>query len=113
MLKEMEGKQGKYAGWSVIPMSGGSTKLSNKPQKSVSFNNDDRDLHIKWGMCLKEAVNLSIAIGANEEKPNYLQSINYLTFKLMEIAVDGFEEWEKEQHEKEQNSNPNDDDLPF
>ena len=113
MLKEMEGKQGKYTGWTVMPMSSGSTESSNKPQKAVLSTNDNRDLQIKWGMCLKEAVNLSIAMCANDEEPNYLQTINYFTFKLMEIAVDGFKEWEKEQHEKEQNSNPNDDDLPF
>ncbi len=113
-MKEMQGKKGKYTGLDVKSLDGdtyeSNTKVNNHNRV---IKNDNRDLQIKWGMCLKEAVNLSIAMCANDEEPNYLQTINHFTFKLMEIAVDGFEEWEKEQHEKEQNSNPNDDDLPF
>ena len=113
-MKEMQGKKKKYTGLDVKSLDGetyeSNTKVNN--QNRV-IKNDNRDLQIKWGMCLKEAVNLSIAMCANDKEPNYLQTINHFTFKLMEIAVDGFEEWEKEQHEKEQNSNPNDDDLPF
>ena len=69
---------------------------------------DDRDMQIKWGMCLKEATNLSIAICADEEEPNYLQTIDYFTFKLMDIAVDGFKRWENEHHQKDQNSDIDD-----
>lgn len=127
MMKEMQGAKGEYTGLDVKPLNDAASEVSvevdskvatdtpkavNIPNK-VPYSNDDRDMQIKWGMCLKEATNLSIAMCANEKEPNYLQSINYLTFKLMDIAVDGFKEWEKEYNEKDQNSAPNDDDLPF
>ncbi len=108
MLKEMEGKNGKYAGWTVTPMNGASEPSNNNVQNGSGSVNipivDDRDMQIKWGMCLKEATKLSIAICADEEEPNYLQTIDYFTFKLMDIDVDGFKRWENEHHQKDQNS---------
>tara|TARA_R110002012_G_scaffold167403_1_gene330877 strand:- start:48 stop:698 length:651 start_codon:yes stop_codon:yes gene_type:complete len=71
--------------------------------EKVVYNND-RDMQIKWGMCLKEATNLSIATCADEKEPNYLQTIEHFTFKLMDIAVDGFKQWENEYRQKDQNS---------
>ena len=123
MMKDIEGKMGKFTGYDVKPLNGVASsdsaevatdtpKAVNVPKK-VLYSNDDRDMQIKWSMCLKEATNLSIAIGADEKEPNYLQSINYLTFKLMDIAADGFKQWEKEYNQKDQNSAPNDDGLPF
>tara|TARA_R100000231_G_scaffold128569_1_gene99694 strand:- start:3468 stop:4100 length:633 start_codon:yes stop_codon:yes gene_type:complete len=113
MLKEMEGKNGKYAGWNVMPMSSGSTESSNKPQKAVS----NGSLGITWGMCVKEATSIVIAKGTPNE--NIFEHIEYFTKGLMDIAVNGLVRWEQEQHEKDQNSSPNEveekpeDELPF
>ena len=105
MLKEMEGKQGKYAGWSVIPMSGGSTKSSNKPQKAVS----NASLGITWGMCINNATHIAINQGI---KNNLGEQIEHIASELMEVAVNGLVRWEQGEHEKDQNNKPNDD-LPF
>ena len=105
MLKEMEGEQGKYAGWSVIPMSGGSTKSSNKPQKAVS----NASLGITWGMCINNATHIAINQGI---KNNLGEQIEHIASELMEVAVNGLVRWEQGEHEKDQNNKPNDD-LPF
>lgn len=112
MLKEMEGKQGKYAGWTVMPMSSGSTESSNKPQKAVS----NGSLGITWGMCINNATQIAIKQGI---KDNLGEQIEQIAKELMEVAVNGLVRWEQEQHEKDQNSSPNEveekpkDDLPF
>ena len=105
MLKEMEGKQGKYAGWTVMPMSSGSTESSNKPQKAVS----NGSLGITWGMCINNATQIAIKQGI---KDNLGDQIEQIAKQLMEVAVNGLVRWEQEQHEKDQNDKPNDD-LPF
>ena len=107
MLKEMEGKQGKYAGWTVIPMSGGSTESSNKPQKAVS----NASLGITWGMSINNATQLMIAKGL-DEKTDIIDELEYTASKIMDVAVNGLARWEEVQHKKDQNSAPNDD-LPF
>lgn len=112
MLKEMEGKQGKYAGWTVMPMSSGSTELSNKPQKAVS----NASLGITWGMCINNATQIAINQGI---KDNLGEQIEQIARELMEVAVNGLIRWEQGEHEKDQNSSPNEveekpkDDLPF
>jgi hypothetical protein len=112
MLKEMEGKQGKYAGWTVMPMSSGSTELSNKPQKAVS----NASLGITWGMCINNATQIAINQGI---KDNLGEQIEQIARELMEVAVNGLVRWEQGEHEKDQNSSPNEveekpkDDLPF
>ena len=106
MLKEMEGKQGKYAGWTVMPMSSGSTESSNKPQKAVS----NASLGITWGMCINNATQIAINQGI---KDNLGEQIEQIAKQLMEVAVNGLVRWEELQHKKDQNSAPNDDDLPF
>lgn len=112
MLKEMEGKQGKYTGWTVMPMSSGSTESSNKPQKAVS----NASLGITWGMCINNATQIAINQGI---KDNLAEQIEQIARQLMEVAVNGLARWEQEQHEKDQNSSPNEveekpkDDLPF
>ena len=75
--------------------------------------NDDRDMQIKWSMCLKEATRMSTDHYAKEPEGSIFKSIEYLTGKLMDIAVNGFTRWEQNQHEKDHNSAPNNDDLPF
>ena len=114
MMKDIDGKMGKFTGYDVKPLNGvaseGSSEVTNDKPKTVDvpnkvlYSNDDRDMQIKWGMCLKEATKLSIAICTDEEEPNYLQTIEHFTFKLMDIAVDGFKKWENEHHQKDQNS---------
>ena len=112
MLKEMEGKQGKYAGWTVMPMSSGSTESSNKPQKAVS----NGSLGITWGMCINNATQIAINQGI---KDNLGEQIEQIARELMEVAVNGLVRWEQGEHEKDQNSSPNEveekpkDDLPF
>ena len=112
MLKEMEGKQGKYAGWTVMPMSSGSTESSNKPQKAVS----NASLGITWGMCINNATQIAINQGI---KDNLGEQIEQIARELMEVAVNGLVRWEQEQHEKDQNNSPNEaedkpkDDMPF
>jgi hypothetical protein len=112
MLKEMEGKQGKYAGWTVMPMSSGSTESSNKPQKVVS----NASLGITWGMCINNATQIAINQGI---KDNLGEQIEQIARELMEVAVNGLVRWEQGEHEKDQNSSPNEveekpkDDLPF
>ena len=105
MLKEMEGKQGKYAGWTVMPMSSGSTESSNKPQKAVS----NASLGITWGMCINNATQIAINQGI---KDNLGDQIEQIASELMEVAVNGLVRWEQGEHEKDQNDKPNDD-LPF
>lgn len=112
MLKEMEGKQGKYAGWTVMPMSSGSTESSNKPQKAVS----NASLGITWGMCINNATQIAINQGI---KDNLGEQIEQIARELMEVAINGLVRWEQGEHEKDQNSSPNEveekpkDDLPF
>ena len=105
MLKEMEGKQGKYAGWTVMPMSSGSTESSNKPQKAVS----NASLGITWGMCINNATQIAINQGI---KDNLGDQIEQIARELMDVAVNGLVRWEQGEHEKDQNDKPNDD-LPF
>ena len=105
MLKEMEGKQGKYAGWTVMPMSSGSTESSNKPQKAV-YN---ASLGITWGMCINNATQIAINQGI---KDNLGEQIEQIANELMDVAVNGLVRWEQGEHEKDQNDKPNDD-LPF
>ena len=113
MLKEMEGKQGKYAGWTVMPMSSGSTESSNKPQKAVS----NASLGITWGMCINNATQIAIKQGI--DGMNLGDQIEQIAKQLMDVAVNGLVRWEQEQHEKDQNSSPNEveekpkDELPF
>jgi len=112
MLKEMEGKQGKYAGWTVMPMSSGSTESSNKPQKVVS----NASLGITWGMCINNATQIAINQGI---KDNLGEQIEQIARELMEVAVNGLVRWEQGEHEKDQNNSPNEveekpeDELPF
>ena len=105
MLKEMEGKQGKYAGWTVMPMSSGSTEPSNKPQKAVS----NASLGITWGMCINNATQIAINQGIED---NLGEQIEQIARELMEVAVNGLVRWEQGEHEKDQNDKP-EDDLPF
>ena len=105
MLKEMEGKQGKYAGWTVMPMSSGMAESSNKPQKAVS----NASLGITWGMCINNATQIAINQGI---KDNLGEQIEQIASELMEVAVNGLVRWEQGEHEKDQNDKPNDD-LPF
>ena len=112
MLKEMEGKQGKYAGWNVMPMSSGSTESSNKPQKPIP----NGSLGITWGMCINNATQIAINQGI---KDNLGEQIEQIARELMEVAVNGLVRWEQGEHQKDQNSSPNEveekpkDDLPF
>lgn len=106
MLKEMEGKQGKYAGWTVMPMSSGSTESSNKPQKAIS----NASLGITWGMCINNATQIAIKQGI--DGMNLADQIEQIAKQLMDVAVNGLVRWEQGEHEKDQNDKPNDD-LPF
>ena len=117
MLREMEGKQGKYAGWTVMPMSSGAqaesdAQLAIKSQKTVS----NSSLGVTWGMCINIATQIAINQGI---KDNLGEQIEQIASELMEVAVNGLVRWEQGEHEKDQNSSPNEveekpkDDMPF
>ena len=121
-MTDVEGKMGKFTGYNVKSLNGeisaGSSDVSTNGVKAVDVPkkvviNDDRDMQIKWSMCLKEATRMSTDHYAKEPEGSIFKSIEYLTGKLMDIAVNGLTRWEKEQNEKDQNSNPNDDGMPF
>lgn len=116
MLKEMEGKQGKYAGWTVMPMSSGAQAVSDaqlaiKSQKTVS----NSSLGITWGMCMNNATQICInrwSIDGINKEVSIANQIEDIAGNLMDVAVNGLERWKKKQHELDQNSAPNDE-LPF
>lgn len=105
MLKEINGEKGTYAGWSVIPMSGGNHPLEvmNKSKKPVNGS-----LGITWGMCVKEAT--KIVISKSTPTENIFEDIEYFATGLMNIAVHGLVRWEESQNKKEE---PKDEDVPF
>ena len=105
MLKQMEGKNGKYAGWSVIPMSGGNHPLEvlNKPKKPVNGS-----LGITWGMCMNNATQL--VIKKMEDGVSVADQVEKIANELMDVAVNGLVRWEESQNKKEE---PKDEDVPF
>jgi len=105
MLKEINGEKGTYAGWSVIPMSGGSHPLEvmNKSKKPVNGS-----LGITWGMCVKEAT--KIVSSKNNSRGHIFEDIEDFAKGLMDIAVHGLARWEESQNKKEE---PKDEDVPF
>jgi len=117
-MKELQGAKGKYTGIEVKPLNGVAfsddnaldafaDKGTDKPVKVVS----NGSLEITWCMCVKEAT--KIVIAKNTPSPNTFEDIEYFTKGLMDVAIDGLERWKQQQHEKDQNSEPNDDDVPF
>lgn len=117
MMKELQGKMGKYTGIEVKPLNGVASsdnarvsikhKAVDVPKKVIT----NGSLGITWCMCVKEATSIVIAKGTPTE--NTFEDIEYFTKGLMDIAVNGLVRWEQDQNEKDQNSTPNDDDLPF
>ena len=71
-----------------------------------------RDRGITWGMSINNATQLMIAKGL-DEKADIIDELEYIAGKIMDVAVNGLVRWEEVQHKKDQNSAPNDDDLPF
>ena len=113
-MKDIEGKMGKFTGYDVKPLNGvasGKTAKENtdKPVRIVS----NGSYGITWGMCVKEATNIVIAKGNIDDREDVFGDIEYYTKGLMNVAVDGLKRWEENRHQKDQNSTPNDDDLPF
>ena len=112
MMKEMQGGKGKYTGIEVNPLNGvasGKTVKENtdKPVRIVS----NGSLEITWCMCVKEAT--KIVISKSTSTDNIFEDIEYFAEGLMNVAVDGLKTWEENRHQKDQNSTPNDNDLPF
>ena len=112
MMKEMQGGKGKYTGIEVNPLNGvasGKTVKENtdKPVRIVS----NGSLEITWCMCVKEAT--KIVISKSTSTDNIFEDIEYFAEGLMNVAVDGLKRWEENRHQKDQNSTPNDNDLPF
>lgn len=103
-LKEINGDKGKYAGWSVIPMSGGNHPLEvlNKSKKPVNAS-----LGITWGMCINNATQVAIKQGFKDDLGKQIEQI---AMELMEVAVHGLVRWEESQNKKEE---PKDEDVPF
>ena len=89
---------------------GGSYKKENResPQKNARVSNNNYG--VTWGMCMNNAVRIVIASG---ESNDMLLRVHEIASSLMDIAVDGLKVWEQERHEKDQNREPNGDDLPF
>ena len=105
MLKEINGEKGTYAGWSVIPMSGGNHPLEvmNKSKKPVNGS-----LGITWGMCINNATQL--VIKNMEDGVPVADQVEKIANKLMDVAVNGLIRWEESQNKKEE---PKDEDVPF
>tara|TARA_R100001463_G_scaffold65022_1_gene118185 strand:+ start:138 stop:746 length:609 start_codon:yes stop_codon:yes gene_type:complete len=105
MLKEINGEKGTYAGWSVIPMSGGSHPLEvmNKSKKPVNGS-----LGITWGMCMNNATQL--VIKKMEDGVSVADQVEKIANELMDVAVNGLVRWEESQNKKEE---PKDEDVPF
>ena len=105
MLKEINGEKGTYAGWSVIPMSGGNHPLEvmNKSKKPVNGS-----LGITWGMCINNATQL--VIKKMEDGVPIADQVEKIANKLMDVAVNGLIRWEESQNKKEE---PKDEDVPF
>jgi hypothetical protein len=105
MLKEINGDKGTYAGWSVIPMSGGNHPLEvmNKSKKPVNGS-----LGITWGMCINNATQL--VIKNMEDGVPVADQVEKIANKLMDVAVNGLVRWEESQNKKEE---PNNEDVPF
>jgi hypothetical protein len=67
-------------------------------------------------MCINNATQIAINQGI---KDNLGEQIEQIARELMEVAVNGLIRWEQGEHEKDQNSSPNEveekpkDDLPF
>jgi hypothetical protein len=113
-MKEMQSEKGSYTGIEVKPLNGvasGKTvkEDTDKPVRIVS----NGSYGITWGMCVKEATNIVIAKGNKVANEDIFGDIEYYTKGLMNVAVDGLKRWEENRHQKDQNSTPNDDDLPF
>jgi len=83
-------------------------KGTDKPVKIVS----NGSLGITWGMSINNATQLMIAKGI-DEKSDIIEELEKTASKIMDVAVHGLTRWEQDQHEKDQNSAPNDDDVPF
>jgi len=110
-MKEMQGKKGKYTGLDVKSLDGKTYK------SNTEINNQNRvikndSLGITWGMSINNATQLMIAKGL-DEKADIIDELEYIAGKIMDVAVNGLVRWEEVQHKKDQNSAPNDDDLPF
>ena len=89
---------------------GGSYKKENResPQKNARVSNNNYG--VTWGMSMNNAVRIVLASGDTD---NILLRVYETACGLMDIAVGGLKEWEQKQHEKDQNKEPNGDDLPF
>ena len=91
-------------GWKVVhALSDGGPNKPPTPKRNNNYG-------ITWGMCINNAVRIVIAKG---ELDDVLQRVNTVADGLMHIAVDGLKVWEQERHEKDQNTKPNGDGLPF
>ena len=62
-------------------------------------------------MCINNAT--QIVMNKKEDGVPIEEQVEKIARKLMGVAVYGLVKWEQDQHEKDQNSAPNDGDLPF
>ncbi len=106
MMKDIEGKMGKFTGYDVKPLNGVASsdsaevatdepKAVNVPKKVIT----NGSLGITWGMCVKEAT--KIVISKSTPTENIFEDIEYFATGLMNIAVHGLVRWEQDQHEKD------------
>jgi len=117
MLKEINGDKGTYAGWSVIPMSGGNHPLEMTNDKSKLLGNPKKvianaNYGITWGMCINNATQIVLKQNKGDYS-NIGEQVEQVARELMEVAVDGLQRWEKSYNEKDQNDKPNNEDVPF
>jgi len=122
-MKELQGAKGKYTGIEVKPLNGVAfsddnaldafaDKGTDKPVKIVS----NGSLGITWGMCMNNATQICInrwSIDGINKEVSIANQIEDIAGNLMDVAVNGLERWKQQQHEKDQNSEPNDDDVLF
>ena len=118
-MTDVEGKMGKFTGYNVKSLNGeisaGSSDISTNGVKAVDVPKNvvtNSSLGITWGMSINNATQLMIAKGL-DDKTDIIEELEKTASKIMDVAVNGLTRWEKEQNEKNQNSNPNDDGMPF
>tara|TARA_R100000655_G_scaffold37874_2_gene72580 strand:+ start:5645 stop:6298 length:654 start_codon:yes stop_codon:yes gene_type:complete len=118
-MTDVEGKMGKFTGYNVKSLNGeisaGSSDVSTNGVKAVDMPKKvvtNGSLGITWGMSINNATQLMIAKGL-DNKTDIIEELEKIASKIMDVAVNGLTRWEKEQYEKDQNSNPNDDGMPY
>lgn len=110
MMKDIDGKMGKFTGYDVKPLNGvaseGSSEVTNDKPKTVDVPKKvitNSSYGITWGMCINNATKIVIKQGIDGNS-DIGEQVEQVARELMEVAVDGLSKWENDYHQKDQNS---------